>query len=111
MCRTQVQERAAVPVEILIVPQIPITAVGKVNKPVLRAETMLRVAREQAAAVVGERGTSQAELDESGVRPRVRLDVSAVTGDVSSLRNELQAAFCRYEFQTVISVQAAKTGT
>ncbi|MDB6102208.1 MAG: AMP-dependent synthetase and ligase [Gammaproteobacteria bacterium] len=109
LCRAQVQERAAVPVEILIVPQIPVTAVGKINKPVLRAETMVRVAREQAAAVVGERGTLHAELDESGVRPRVRLEVSAATGDVSSLRNELQAAFCRYEFQTVIFVEAAKT--
>jgi len=67
LCRALVQERAAVPVEILIVPQIPVTAVGKINKPVLRAETMVRVAREQAAAVVGERGTLYAELDESGV--------------------------------------------
>jgi hypothetical protein len=41
----------------------------------------------------------------------VRLDINAAAGDVSSLRNELHAAFCRYEFQTVIFVEAAKTRT
>jgi fatty-acyl-CoA synthase len=112
LCREHVQERAAVPVEILFVPQIPMTAVGKVNKPVLRKETMLRVASEQAAAVVGERGALAIQLDESSVRPRIKLEVLASASDGPALREQLTAAFRRYEFETVVSVgtRAARTG-
>jgi fatty-acyl-CoA synthase len=106
LCRAQVQERAAVPVQILIVPQIPTTAVGKVNKPILRAETLRRVTLEEAAAIVGKRGRIDVRLDEAGVRPRVKLEVSAQPADVLVLRDRLAAAFRSYEFETVITVTA-----
>lgn len=107
LCREQVQERAAVPVQILIVPQIPTTAVGKVNKPALRAETMLRVASEQAAAVSGDHRGIEVRLDESGVRQRVKLEVRTRREDVNTLLERLRAAFRSYEFETVISVKLA----
>jgi fatty-acyl-CoA synthase len=105
LCREQVQERAAVPTQILIVAQIPTTAVGKVNKPVLRTETMLRVAFEQAAAVSGDRDKIEVRLDESGVRQRVKLDVRTRQDNVNTLLEQLRAAFRTYEFETVISVK------
>ncbi len=109
LCREQVQERAAVPVQILITPQIPLTAVGKVNKPALRADAMLRVAREQAATVIGNSGTFDVTVDESGVRSRVKLDIRTTSVEVTELREQLGAAFGRYEFETVISVVGPHT--
>jgi fatty-acyl-CoA synthase len=103
LCREQVQERAAVPAQIHIIEQLPLTAVGKVNKPALRADAMLRVAREQAAAVVGSRGTIEAAVDESGVRPRVTLAVRAPGPVFIALRQQLETVFGRFEFETVIS--------
>jgi fatty-acyl-CoA synthase len=110
LCREQVQERAAVPVQILITEQIPLTAVGKVNKPALRADAMLRVARDQAAAVIGNVGTFDAAVDESGVRPRVRIDIRSAIRDAAALREQLETAFGRYEFETIISVIDLHTG-
>jgi fatty-acyl-CoA synthase len=110
LCREQVQERAAVPVQIQITAQIPLTAVGKINKPALRTDAMLRVARDQAAAIIGDTGTFDATVDESGVRPRVKLDIRPVLADVVALREQLEAAFGRYEFETMISVVDPHTG-
>jgi fatty-acyl-CoA synthase len=110
LCREQVQERAAVPVQILITEQIPLTAVGKVNKPALRADAMLRVAREQAATVIGNSGTFDVSMDESGVRPRVKLVIRFTIADISALRKQLEAALGRYEFETIISVMDPHAG-
>lgn len=44
--RTAIPERAAVPVRITILPALPLTAVGKVSKPHLRAMALERVLRE-----------------------------------------------------------------
>jgi fatty-acyl-CoA synthase len=110
LCREQVQERAAVPVQIQITSQIPLTAVGKINKPALRADAMLRVARDQAAAIIGNAGTFDATVDESGVRPRVKLDIRLLLADVAALREQLEAAFGRYEFETIISVVDPHSG-
>jgi fatty-acyl-CoA synthase len=103
-CREHVQERAALPVQIIITPQIPMTAVGKINKPALRADAMLRVSREQAAAIVEDNGTFELTVDESAIRPRIRLAVCATSGNATSLRERISTAFGRYEFETIISV-------
>jgi fatty-acyl-CoA synthase len=110
LCREQVQERAAVPVQIRIIDQIPLTAVGKMNKPVLRVDAMLRVAREQAATVIGTLGTFDMTVDESGVRPRVKLEIRPAVTDVATLRKQLEAAFGRYEFDTLISITDPHAG-
>ncbi len=51
--RENIKERAAIPVEIVLLEAIPMTAVGKVNKPPLRKEAVLRVAETTCAAVTG----------------------------------------------------------
>ena len=103
LCRDQVQERAAVPVRIHIVELLPLTAVGKINKPALRADAMLRVATEQASTVVGARGSVDVAIDESGVRPRVKLSVRSTPSEFDTLRQQLELVFGRYEFETIIS--------
>ena len=42
-----IPERAAVPVEIVVIDAIPLTGVGKVSKPPLRNDAILRVVKEQ----------------------------------------------------------------
>jgi fatty-acyl-CoA synthase len=49
--RQRIQERAAVPVRIAILPALPLTAVGKVSKPHLRALAVESVLREALDAV------------------------------------------------------------
>ena len=104
LCREQVQERAAVPVEIHLIGAMPMTAVGKINKPALRIDTLRRVAGEVAAGVVGAAGTVQVEVDESGRRPlaRVRVEVSATAAD--DVRRQLADAFRTFEFLSEIIV-------
>ncbi len=53
--RENIKERAAIPVEIIVVEAIPMTAVGKVNKPPLRKEAVRRVAETVCAGVTGGR--------------------------------------------------------
>jgi fatty-acyl-CoA synthase len=51
--RENIKERAAIPVEIVLLDAIPMTAVGKVNKPPLRKEALRRVAESTCATVTG----------------------------------------------------------
>jgi fatty-acyl-CoA synthase len=59
---SRVPERAAVPKDVHIVPEIPLTAVGKQYKPALRQDTLRRVAEDELAAL-GLNSTVTVELD------------------------------------------------
>ncbi|MGI8706552.1 MAG: acyl-CoA synthetase [Sphingomicrobium sp.] len=66
--RIHVPERAAVPAEVIIVESIPVTAVGKIFKPALRADATRR-AFEEVLARLGSHASSitvSVGLDESG---------------------------------------------
>jgi fatty-acyl-CoA synthase len=43
LCRKEVVERAAIPIEVIIIDEIPVTAVGKIFKPALRRDAILRI--------------------------------------------------------------------
>ena len=107
LCRERVQERAAVPIEIIIVDQMPMTAVGKISKPLLRVDAMVRVSSATAAKVVGDEGSVEVSIDESGRRPRIVLKVALTAGETSQVRERLQQAFQRYEFDTAVHVERA----
>ena len=102
-CREHVQERAAVPVDIHVVQQLPMTAVGKVSKPALRMDTMARLSTDMAKSIVGAQSSVSVSVDDAGLRPCVILQVKLSTGDRDALADKLQAAFCKYEF--AISIQ------
>lgn len=104
LCRERVQERAAVPAEILIVSQIPMTAVGKINKPALRIDTLRRVARELAAELIGDAGRFDVVCDESGKRPKVVVTAALAAADAERIESAMKSAFGNYEFQTEIRV-------
>lgn len=105
LCKKDVQERAAVPIEIHVVPALPMTAVGKINKPALRVDILRRVAEEVAGGVINGRGTVNVSVDESGKRPCavIRAQVS----DPAAVESALKTAFTTFEFQTRLEVTAA----
>lgn len=96
-CKVRISERAAVPVEIVLLPVIPMTAVGKIAKPVLRADAMRRVAHDTAASVAGEGRVLSVSIDETTVRPTVVVSVAASEGAVGQA---LRSAFLGFEFNS-----------
>lgn len=61
-CRQHIPERAAVPVEVFLIAAIPLTAVGKIDKPALRKEAARRVFSRELAT-----------LSEDGVSAHVEI--------------------------------------
>lgn len=102
LCREKVAERAAVPVEIHVVPALPMTAVGKINKPALRVDAIARVSREVAQQIAGEH--TQVRVDETGKRPKAVVQVRVAAAQVAGVRQRLEDAFRTYEFLTELDV-------
>lgn len=90
--RAHIQERAAVPVEIILVDAIPMTAVGKLSKPPLRLDAIRRVAAATAASCST---SAQVTVEERGGRAVVIL-----TGVADQERPALAAAFDPFVFLT-----------
>jgi fatty-acyl-CoA synthase len=58
-CRREIPERAAVPVQVALIPVMPLTGVGKIYKPALRREAALRAFEAAIAPLLAE-GTAAA---------------------------------------------------
>lgn len=93
-CRTHVHERAAVPVEVVVIDEIPLTPVGKVSKPALRADAVTRVVEDLARSF--DPG-AEVSLDQSGSR----LGVDIVLHD-PTVEDDLRRAATGFEFATRI---------
>lgn len=106
LCKDKVQERAGVPVEIHVIPAMPMTAVGKINKPTLRIDAMRRVAKEVATGIVG--GEVDIVVDESGRRPKVIISAAVATHASSAIQARLEEAFKTFEFLTEIRVTPSR---
>jgi fatty-acyl-CoA synthase len=95
--RARIQERAAIPVEILIVDEIPLTAVGKVSKPPLRIDALRRVAQQIAGpdfpVTIAEKGG--------------RLTVVVACPEVAAA-DRLRQAFAPYTFATRLTHPATE---
>lgn len=101
LCRREVAERAAVPVEVVIVETVPVTAVGKIYKPALRLDAMARVAARVVAETLGTPHHARVEAVETATRPTVRVTLpasGAPDGDAARLRD----AFAGFLFETEI---------
>lgn len=105
LCRRDVQERAAVPVAITILDQMPMTAVGKISKPVLRREITAQVASEVVAGVIEDARGFDILVDESGSRlvAEIRLNGAPDAALVAALAD----AFKTYEFSTKVGFAGA----
>jgi fatty-acyl-CoA synthase len=53
-CRREIPERAAVPVQVALIPVMPLTGVGKIYKPALRREAALRAFEAAIAPLLAE---------------------------------------------------------
>jgi len=102
-CREHVQEKAAAPVEVILTEQVPLTPVGKIAKPVLRADALTRTVR-AVLAEVGTEGT--VELDSSGPRQRVVVTVAD-----SHTGQDVRAALSGFEFVSEVRTAGGPEGS
>jgi fatty-acyl-CoA synthase len=101
-CRATIQERAACPVVIVVLEQMPLTAVGKIFRPALR-ELALRKAVSAALEEVLGAVVPQIETNLVGGRPEVVIHV--LDAD-SATQEKLRVAFAGFTFNTRISVSS-----
>lgn len=107
LCKDKVQERAAVPIDIIALAQIPMTAVGKINKPALRLLTMRQIASEESTKIIDGCGHCEVSIDETGKRPAVQIKVQVAADRLGDIESKLKHRFRDYEFLTVIEMTAA----
>jgi fatty-acyl-CoA synthase len=101
-CQTHMQERAAIPVEIVLIDQMPLTPVGKVFKPALRIDAMKLVAKRVAESVISGAHTVDILVDESKRRPKIILCIPSAGEDLTTLIAKLNEAFKGFDFLTEI---------
>ena len=105
LCRREVQERAAIPVSITVIEQMPMTAVGKISKPVLRFGVTKDVATKVAAEALGGSHGFSVTVDEKGARPVAEVRVTGPRDAV--VEQKLAEAFKTYEFTTQFTFTGA----
>jgi fatty-acyl-CoA synthase len=98
-------ERPAWPKHILVIPTIPLTAVGKIYKPELRKDAVAR----SVDAVLRERNLASAEVvvEEGGTRGMI-VNVMLADGDADDAR-QLQEILNGYLFETKITRNLIKS--
>jgi fatty-acyl-CoA synthase len=101
LCEREVPERAAVPVQVVILDEMPVTAVGKIFKPSLRLDAMVRVAQQTVGSVLGTESGVEVEAVETRARPRIILRLPRGP-EAKSCEKALRQAFGGYPFETQI---------
>jgi len=102
-CGERAHERAGLPVEIILLEQMPLTAVGKISKPVLKVDILRRTVEALAASAGGAAFTTT--IDMSGRRPKAEV-VFEAPGPDAEIVAKLRAVFATYEFESEVRVQA-----
>ncbi|WP_329045016.1 AMP-binding protein [Amycolatopsis sp. NBC_01488] len=100
-CRAHVQERAAVPVEVVVLERLPVTPVGKVAKPALRRDALRREIRALVAELSGREHDHGVHVEDSGPRPRVIVSLPEGGRGFADLLSSRLAA---YEFLSEVRV-------
>jgi fatty-acyl-CoA synthase len=101
LCQREVPERAAVPIDVVVIGTMPVTAVGKIFKPALRLDAMQRAAVKTVRATLGDRSEVRVEVRETEARPVVTLGVPHGPG-AETAEQLLRTAFSGYTFETRI---------
>jgi fatty-acyl-CoA synthase len=99
-CAEHIEEKSAVPVEVTLVPVMPMTAVGKIAKPTLRTEALKNVATSVAGEVAGADAVLGVHMDDKAARATVVVRVRAPAARHEALAAQLRAAFMSFEFQS-----------
>jgi fatty-acyl-CoA synthase len=103
-CRSHMTERAAIPVEAIILPIMPMTAVAKIAKPALRLDAMQRVVTEVAKSIIGSYRRTNVTIDESGKRPAAIIQVEVERADREGVLKRLRDAYAGFAFKTDIQL-------
>jgi fatty-acyl-CoA synthase len=101
LCQREVPERAAVPIDVVVIDAMPVTAVGKIFKPALRLDAMQRAAVKTVRATLGDGSEVRVEVRETEARPTVTLAVPHGAG-AETAEQLLRTAFAGYAFETRI---------
>ena len=105
LCRAEVAERAAVPVEIIVIATMPVTAVGKIFKPSLRLDAMARVVRARLAQLAGTEHGFPVEARDSATRPMVCVTLPDGADDLATrLRDSCKG----FNFELVVEAAAVQ---
>lgn len=99
-CAAHIDERAAVPVEVTVVPLMPMTAVGKIAKPTLRSDALKKVAAAIATETAGQGALIDVQMDEQAARATAVLRLRAPREQRPELTDRLKTAFMGFEFQS-----------
>jgi fatty-acyl-CoA synthase len=103
LCQREVPERAAVPIDVVLIDAMPVTAVGKIFKPALRLDAMRRAAVKTVGATLGDGSAVRVDVRETEARPAVTLVVPHwATAETAAAR--LRTAFAGYTFETRIVI-------
>lgn len=97
-CAARIQENASIPVEVTVLPVMPMTAVGKIAKPALRVSELKKVATAVAAQAAGQGSILGVDVDEQTGRPTAVVRVQAPLARHKELIAQLRAAFIPFEF-------------
>jgi fatty-acyl-CoA synthase len=100
-CRDRM-ERAAVPVEAVIVPVMPLTAMGKIAKPALRVDATKRVVRDVVAKVVTKPEQVRIEMDETGRRPLIRVLLESADFRDPAIVSQLERDLLGFAFKAEV---------
>jgi fatty-acyl-CoA synthase len=102
-CRGNVQEKAAAPVEIIVLDEMPLTPVAKIAKPVLRQMALESELRSAVAAAADREIDCDVLVDDTRARRQVIVRLHAGDGtqlDLEAVRDQLSG----YEFTTSIEL-------
>jgi fatty-acyl-CoA synthase len=103
LCQREVPERAAVPIDVVVIDAVPVTAVGKIFKPALRLDAMRRAALKTVHATLGDASAVRVDVRETEARPAVTLGVPSGTA-AETVAHSLRTAFAGYTFETRILI-------
>jgi fatty-acyl-CoA synthase len=104
LCRKEVVERAAAPADVIVIDEIPVTAVGKVFKPALRRDAIQRVVLATVKNTLGDcDGISVEVVDgKAQVRANIRLPKGP---DSDEIIERLRIALSGFQFETAFVIE------
>jgi fatty-acyl-CoA synthase len=102
-CAQHTHERAALPVELIMIDQMPLTAVGKISKPVLNVDILRRTVEAVVSGTVTVPGAFETSIDMSGRRPKVKIGFAPGGAVGAEALERLRKALSVFEFESEVA--------
>jgi fatty-acyl-CoA synthase len=101
-CANEVHERAALPVDIIVLDAMPLTAVGKIAKPVLKIDILQRTVDAIANEVLGGGCRWTISIDTAGL-PTANIQIDPDSGATQLQADALARRLAAFEFRSQVS--------